>query len=299
MPAPIALFVYKRLKHTKLTVESLLKNNEASSSELYVFADGPRSENDYGAVAEVREYVKNISGFSKIHLNFKERNAGLANSVIAGVTEVLNNHESVIVVEDDLLLSEYFLNYMNSALELYRDDERVISIHGYVYPLMRTMPETFFLRGADCWGWATWRRGWNLFNPDSRFLLSELRRLNLTEDFNFHGNGVHLKMLKKQISGKIDSWAIRWHASAYINNKLTLYPGNSLVYNTGNDGLGTHTESTQNYDTELLTRPVKLGGIDVEENKIAYAAFEEYFKKIKPSVLQQVFKSIKKHIGIK
>src|SRR5260370_30670471 len=122
--------------------------------------------------------------------------------------EVLSQHERVIVLEDDIVVSPFFLSYMNGALSLYEDEPRVASIHAYVYPIKEPLPETFFLRGADCWGWATWRRGWELFNSDGRYLLSELRRRGLTQQFDLHGAYRSRKMLKPQIAGANDSLAV-------------------------------------------------------------------------------------------
>ncbi len=151
-PAPIALFVFRRLEHVQLTVEALAANELASESELYIFCDGPRSAHDEAAVSEVRNYVKTVAGFAQVTVIEREKNIGLAQSIISGVTDVVSRHGRVIVVEDDLITSNFFLRYMNDGLRLYEHDERVASIHGYIYPISRPVADTFFLRGADCWG---------------------------------------------------------------------------------------------------------------------------------------------------
>ena len=181
---PIALFVYARPDHTRLTVEALRNNSEAKFSDLIIYSDGARSPNMQGCVDQVREYLSAISGFRSITVHQRNHNFGLAKSIIEGVTEVLRVHDRVIVLEDDLVTSPYFLSYMNEALDKYANDDRVISIHGYVYPVKERLPDTFFLRGADCWGWATWRRGWQLFNSDGQYLLQELKRRHLVSVFN-------------------------------------------------------------------------------------------------------------------
>ena len=135
---------------------------------------------------------------------------------------------------------EHFLRFMNDGLDRYADDERVASIHAYIYPLARPAPETFFLRGADCWGWATWRRAWEHFNPDGKTLLQQLEAHGLTRAFDFDGTAAFTEMLENQIRGLNNSWAIRWHAACFLDGLLTLYPGRSLVHNIGNDGSGTH-----------------------------------------------------------
>src|SRR5262249_25972633 len=157
-----------------------------------------------------------------------DQNCGLAGNLTSGISEVLGRHDSVIVIEDDILVSRHFLRFMNEALALYRDEPRVGSISGYCYPLQGELPETFFVRGADCWGWATWRDRWRVYNPNGRELLAELRRRKLTRKFDFDNTMSLTNMLKEQIKGKVNSWAIRWHASCFLDDLLILYPARSL-----------------------------------------------------------------------
>jgi hypothetical protein len=291
--APIALFAYKRLGQLRRTVQSLLTNPEASASELYVFCDGAKDDVDLSAVSEVREFAANIKGFRSVSVVLRHKNVGLARNIIDGVSKVTELHGRAIVIEDDLLLSQYFLRYMNDGLNLYSDDERVISIHGYVYPVQQALPEAFFLRGADCWGWATWRRGWALFNPDGQALLDELRRLNLTKAFDFNGAYSYSQMLEGQINGKNDSWAIRWYASAFLADKLTLYPGRSLVHNIGNDGSGTHCGSNAIHDVELSNSLINLSGVEVRHSELGFSAFERFFRDSKTTQFSKVRQRVK------
>ncbi|HRU00618.1 MAG TPA: glycosyltransferase, partial [Victivallales bacterium] len=191
--APIALFVYNRPWHTRQTVTALQNNELAAESELVVFSDGPKVEknkektkNNEEKVKEVRDYIKSINGFKTVKIIERTQNLGLANSIISGVTEIVNQYGKIIVLEDDLVTSPHFLRFMNEALDLYEKEEDVISIHGYVYPIP-DLPETFFLKGADCWGWATWKRGWDLFEPDGKKLLRELKEKKLLKRFDFNG----------------------------------------------------------------------------------------------------------------
>lgn len=278
--APIALFTYNRLEHLRKTIDGLKGNTPAKDSELFIFSDGPKSKIDTLEVAEVRNFIKTISGFKSVKIIERSENWGLAKSIIAGVTEIVNQFGKVIVVEDDLVTSPYFLKYMNDGLELYAHNDSVISIHGYVYPVADTLPETFFIKGADCWGWATWKRGWDIFEPNGHKLLRELESQNLTKEFNFNDSYDYTGMLRGQIAGKNNSWAIRWYASAFLKNKLTLYPGRSLVKNIGNDKSGTHSGSTTIYDTEISSSPVTLSEIAIQEDPYARKRFVEYFKKI-------------------
>ena len=267
--APIALFVYNRPGHTRWTIEALQKNILASDSDLIIFSDGPKdAAGSKQSVLAVRAYLKTIQGFKSVKIMEREKNQGLAKSIIAGVTSVVGEFGKVIILEDDMVSSQYFLQYMNEALGLYEKEDDVISIHGYIYPVKGILPETFFLKGADCWGWATWKRGWDLFEPDGKKLLRELKETNLTKEFDFSGSYPYTKMLKDQIAGRNNSWAIRWYASAFLKNKLTLYPGKSLIYNTGFDGSGTHCGSDNglSWNSEVGDAKIEVKKIDAIES---------------------------------
>lgn len=274
--ASIALFVYKRFEHARHTIESLQKNAQAHYSDLIVFSDGPKDASSAADVQRVREYVKTITGFRSVELVSRDRNLGLAASIISGVTQALRVSERVIVVEDDLVLSPFFLQYMNDGLTRYQDDDRVVSLHGYVFPVNLRLPETFFLRGADCWGWATWQRGWQLFNADGASLLQQLERRHLTSEFDFGGAFQYTQMLRDQINGLNDSWAVRWYASAFLADKLTLYPGRSLVQNIGTDGSGTHCGTGNDYQCLISETPVDVAEISVEDSAVARRAFADF-----------------------
>lgn len=279
--APIVLFVYNRPKHLRQTIQSLEDNFESKQSHLIIYSDGCKKDKDELLVKEVRNICKTIKGFNKIDIIERDRNYGLSGSIISGVTEVLTVYDRVIVLEDDLVTSPFFLKFMNDALEFYNSNEKVISIHGYIYPVQSQLPDTFFLRGADCWGWATWKRGWSLFESNGEKLLKDLTEGDLLEEFDWNGALNNVRMLNNFIKGKNDSWAIRWHASAFLKNKLTLYPGNSLVRNIGVDGKGTNVKRTNIYETTLSSKPIEINKIPIEENSEAKIILEKYFRKHK------------------
>ena len=278
--APIVIFVYNRLEHIQQSIHSLLKNDLAIQSDLIIYADAPKTPNDVQNVQHVREFCKGIKGFKSLQLIERSTNYGLAKSIISGVSEVLSNYESVIVLEDDLVVSPYFLDYMNQGLNLYAFDDKVASIHGYCYPFnQKIKDETFFLRGADCWGWATWRRAWNFFEKDGQKLLKQLKDKKLTHQFDLDGAYPYTKMLHNQIKKKNDSWAVRWHASAFLENMLTLYPSESLVQNIGNDGTGVHCSVTDSFSVEISIKPLQLQRIPIHENNQAREELKVFFKK--------------------
>jgi hypothetical protein len=289
IPAPIALFVYNRLSHTRRTVEALLKNAGAADAALHVFSDGARNEAARRAVAEVRSYIRTVDGFRRVTIVEREKNIGLAKSIIDGVTGLCGENDRVIVVEDDLVTSPHFLEFMNDGLNVYAKDDRVISIHGYSYPVSAALPETFFLRGADCWGWATWKRGWDLFDPDGPRLFRQLKERGLTRRFDLDGSYPYTQMLRNQIAGKNDSWAIRWHASAFLADKLTLYPGRSLVQNIGNDDSGTHSSKSEAYSGKISGSPVTVGRIPVVEDERARQSFAAFSRSTRSLTLPRIF----------
>lgn len=280
-PAPIVVFAFKRADHLRTMIESLRASPLASCSHLRVYCDAARTPADDAGVAAVRSYANSLDGFAGVRVVLRASNLGLARSIVSGVTEVLEAHERVIVLEDDLVLSQHFLRYMNDGLELYAQDDRVASIHGYTYPTSRPLPETFFLRGADCWGWATWRRAWQHFDPDGRGLLARLQAQRLTDRFDFDGSFGFTQMLIDQIEGRNDSWAIRWHASCFLANRLTLYPGRSLVHNGGFDLSGSHCNSTSAFDQSVSTDPVAVHRLPAAESEPARLAFVDFFRSIR------------------
>ena len=289
--APIVLFVYNRPELALKTLECLAKNREAENSILYIYSDGPKAgagESHQGKIEQVRKVIRSKQWCKEINIIESEKNKGLANSIMDGVTSVVNDHGKIIVMEDDLITSPYFLKFMNEALDYYESEEKVISIHGYLYPVIGKLPETFFLKGADCWGWATWKRGWDLFEKDGSRLLKELRDKKMEYEFDYNGSYPYSKMLEDQIAGKNDSWAIRWNASAFLKNKLTLYPGRSLTQNIGTEGDGTHMSKTELYNTEISQTPVQVEKIPVEPNEYAFKLFRVYFLSIQLNIFQRI-----------
>jgi hypothetical protein len=297
-PAPIALFVYNRPWHSQQTIAALQKNERAQESDLYIFSDAAKSREMVSAVREVRDLIGKASGFRSIKITEREVNLGLANSIIDGVTRVCGEHGRVIVLEDDLVTAPWFLRYMNDALDIYAHDERVGSVHGYWYPVDQSLPETFFLRGASCWGWATWSRAWRLFEPDGRKSLTELRRLDLARTFDLDGAIDYARMLQDQIAGKNDSWAIRWHASMFLAGYLQLSPSASLVRNIGFDGSGTHCATSDDYGVKLAATPIGVHRIPIRECDAARAALIHYYHSTRRSFGARAFGRLRLIVGL-
>lgn len=283
-PAPIALFVYNRPKLTSETLSYLSKNELAGESILYIFSDGPKqgsSQEELKKIIEVRKIVKEISWCKELHIFEKEENIGLANSIISGVTQVVNEHGKVIVLEDDLITSRFFLKFMNSCIEQYSKFKEVASIHGFIYPFIQDLPQPFFLMGADCLGWATWESAWKIFEPDGRKLAHLLFSKNLFYRFDLDGEMNFSGMLLDQILGNNNSWAIRWHASAFLANKLTLYSNHSLIHH-----IGTGEDATHSSHSDALSKPIEeqeiiIPTLKIEESKEGSKALREFFGALK------------------
>jgi hypothetical protein len=237
--APIALFVYNRPSHTQQTVQALLKNGPAAASDLFVFADAPANPAADSAVQQVRDYVHRIAGFRSVTVVERPENFGLANSIIDGVTRLCEQYGRVIVLEDDLITSPYFLDFMNDALDRYESQERVMQVAGYMFSGPLTVDEdALLLPFITSWGWATWRRAWRHFDPQA----SGYERLRndpaLKAKFNLNGHYDYFRMLQRQQQGMVDSWAIRWYLSVFLREGVALYPRKTLVHNSGFDGSG-------------------------------------------------------------
>lgn len=274
--APVIIFTYNRLHHLTRTVESLAENTLAADTEVIFYSDGPKAGEEE-RVGEVRKYLQGVKGFKSIRIIEREKNFGLGKSIIQGVSEMLTLYERVIVLEDDLVTSPYFLKFMNDALEIYSQDEEVISVAGYNYPI-EVKNQTYFLNNADCLGWGTWSRAWKYFNPDALALKNDIDRLGLKKRFNIDNSYPYYKLLNKVVEGKNSSWAVRWYACALLNNKYSLYPGKSLVLHIGNDE-GTNMKASSFLLTELWNQPVEVKRMPVKEDPQARKALAAYFRK--------------------
>lgn len=280
--APIALFCYARTGVLKKTVEALQQNKESKESRLFIFSDGYKNENDEKQVQEVRKYIHSIKGFKEIQIIEAEKNKGLARSIIDGVTQVVNKFGKIIVVEDDIYSSPYFLKFMNDALCMYENDDEVGCIGAHTPPI-NLNKQTFFLKGSNCWGWATWKRSWALFEEDTQKLLNEIKAKHLEKKFDYNGTYNYMQMLQDQIDGKVNSWAIRWYASLFLSNKLCLQPGLTLVKNIG-FGVENSTHCTDSHENQIYNNEMNMQELVLEkitpphEDIQAYKAYCKFNK---------------------
>ncbi len=288
--APILLFAYNRPEHLKRCIQSLQQNTLASESDLYVISDDAKNDSFEAGVKEVRQYLATLNnqkqevngnltaGFRNVTIIERGANWGLADNIIEAVTRFTKDFGKVIVVEDDLVLAPHFLQFMNDALEVYKDEPRVGHIQACDFINNKDMPMTFLIKWTGSWGWGTWDRAWQYFNPDGQALLQQLKERKLTKQFDFNGKYGFTRMLRRQIAGLNNSWAIRWNASLFLNDMLSLNVGRSLVQNEGFDNSGTNCGGGNLYNSNMWMLPIPVVKEKViEENIYARRQFELYY----------------------
>ncbi len=253
MFAPVVIFAFQRPEHLEKLVKSLLLNKEASQTDLILFCDGKKSESQMVNIEKIKDFSNRISGFKSVKNVFRPENFGLAKNIISGLNEVFSEYSSVIVLEEDLIVTQNFLNYMNSALNFYKD-KNVFSVAGYTPNV--ELPENYefttfpILRNCS-WGWATWKDRWQKVDFEVSDFKEFIRDKNQRESFNASGSDLTMMLLKQQL-GIINSWSIRFCYSGFKAGMPTIYPKKSFVINNGADGSGTNVGSTEKYDTEIF-----------------------------------------------
>ena len=290
--SPIVLFVYNRPAHTVETINALSNNILASESDLHVFSDAAKIDDDKIEVDKVRKIIRNITGFKNIFIVEQKINLGLAQSIVQGVTSICERYGRVIVLEDDIVTSKYFLQYMNDALKFYAETADVMHISGYRYPVKNIFSnDTFFLHVPMCWGWGTWQRSWVNFN----------RKLNLLENFNdqsifkfnFNNSYPYWRQIELNKAGLISTWFVFWYAILFLEKKLVLFPSQSLVQNIGVDGSGTNTRGVSfDYSVKLTTLPIIVKEIPLVESVEAYKVHCEYFTSLNRSIIKRFFNKL-------
>lgn len=281
MLAPIIVFAYNRPDHLRNTLESLSKNDLADQSELTVFCDGPKEgapDAQQAAIQEVRRVAHEKQWCKNVTVIESECNNGLANSIIAGVTSVVEQFGRVIVLEDDIVTSRGFLKYMNDALDMYESDERVMHVSGYMYPHKGNLPETFFCALPLCWGWATWKRAWSFFEDDAQKWIDYYEKNGLWDRFNVFGGDILQKQLIDNAKGVIRTWFVKWHSSVLFHDGLALFPGVSLVDNIGMDGTGVHCSSSGSFSNGILADYVQVRRISIKEDRKGRNAIRHFYQ---------------------
>ena len=247
---PIILFVYKRLDHTRAVVEALKSNPESGDSILYIFSDAPASEKDIYEVNAVRDYISSIIGFKQIYVVMREHNFGIEKSELEGVTYVLNKYGKAIVLEDDILVCNQFLKYMNFCLNEYEDDKKIYTVTGYSFLKSKAENDNLYgLTGSfSAWGWGTWKNRWdnlkrNFSKKDVKYVAIHNMSLDNGQDFSY--------LFMHQYKNDTITWDVAWYYSCFYNGGLTLFPYNSMVNNIGMDGSGIHYNDSSSANNRI------------------------------------------------
>ncbi|EJD6477299.1 glycosyltransferase [Providencia rettgeri] len=293
--APVVLFVYNRPMHTKQTIDALLQNPEASFTDLIVYSDAAKNSVHIDAVNQVRNIIKKTSGFNKITLVEREKNFGLAQNIIDGVTKINNEYGKVIVLEDDIVTSPSFLNFMNAALEKYKNSPEIWHISGWNYPLEcnSNSPETFFWRTMNCWGWATWNDRWINFEKKPKKIIETWEKESINR-FNLDGANNFFSQIEDNLNNRLNTWAIFWYATIFLHNGLCLNPLNSFVDNIGNDGSGENCGSVDIYKTRLNCTKNYFWPSSLEENKNITNLIKNFYYSTNPTILKRIIMKIKR-----
>jgi hypothetical protein len=280
--APIVLFVYNRPTHTRRTIEALQKNELAIDCELFVYSDNARDEKARAGVDAVRAYIKTIMGFKKVTIIEREKNKGLATSIIDGVSDVVNRYGRVIVLEDDIVTSPYFLRFMNDALDYYENEKKVWHISGWNYPIDGDgVDDVFLWRMMNCWGWATWADRWAHFEKDPQKLIDTFDKKDVYR-FNLDGAEDFWGHVLANYNGTMNTWAIFWYATIFQNDGLCLNPRQTLVDNIGLDGSGVNCNNDHDF-RGIVNRSYGITFTnDIQENENALKQVQCFYKKRYP-----------------
>jgi glycosyltransferase involved in cell wall biosynthesis len=294
----VIIFAYKRALSLGQLLNSIRDAENFKNYQYFIFLDGPKSNEDLKLVGDVYSIAKRFQseiGPEKVVIEAQEINLGLANSVIRGVTQVLDRRDKAIVLEDDLVISRKALNYFSRGLEVYSNKKNVGAICGYVPFDMDSQNTTFFINEASSWGWATWSDRWREANWDADWLYHEIINSNRRFYFDQLGTYPFTEMLRLQKDGAIDSWAIRWQASLFLENKLCLYPIKSLITNLGFRGVGTHGTKDHRYEVDVSQdfNPY-FNQIPVLEDFSASVALSSFYKKLnhESGIKRKFYKSL-------
>lgn len=291
--APLLLFVYNRPWHTRQTIEALLRNDLSAESQIIIFSDAAKNDETVPQVSAVRDYLKTITGFKSIDIVERNENWGLAKSIIQGVSDVINDYGKAIILEDDIVTSPSFIQYMNQALDFYENEDNIWHISGWNYPINNDdLGDIFVWRLMNCWGWATWADKWKFFNKDPRKLIDQWSDEEKYY-FDLNGSGAAWRQVEDNFNGKINTWAVFWYATIYENKGLCVNPSISFVDNIGHDGTGVHCGNAgKHVPLKLNHKTSFVFKNDGFENKIAVERIKSYYNSQKKLFVVRVINKL-------
>lgn len=253
--APIVIFSYNRKKKIKKLITSLLKNKESKNSNLYIFQDNYKNISDKYKIEEVKSYLKTIKGFKKIKIFYRKSNFGLTKNIICGIKLIFSRFNKAIFLEDDLIVSNQFLNFMNLCLNFYFKKKKIFHISGWNYNLrVKDNHDALIIRNANSWGWATWKDRWISYSKEPYKIINSWCPDRIAE-FNLDNSYDFFSQIKRNYLGLLDTWAVFWYATIFKHQGLCVYPKKSLVKNIGFDKSATHTKNKNFiYDTNINSK---------------------------------------------
>lgn len=297
MLAPVCLFVWKRYDHLVRTLSALKSNYLARETELYVCSNAAISEEEKDSVEKIRSYVSAFEGMKKTTLICNEINKGISENLIKNVTKILKIYGKIIVLEDDMITSPNFLDFMNQALNFYQGFDNIQQIAGYCIPFdIKSTYDTYFIPRSCSWSWATWKDKWDRINwtPDKSQLLS-------VDWKRFCSAGEDMKvMLKALANGTLNTWDITSDYSIYMNHMLTVFPTKSFIFNIGMDGTGEHCPKTDRYNSELV-QPDKREFVfdkEVAVNPKILRLYSKFYKLSWKSKIYNILSPIKPLVAV-
>lgn len=282
--APVAMFVYNRADHFKETYEALAKCQEAKYTDLIIFSDGAKNEKAEEGVKAVRAFareIENRNDFKTIKIVENSQNKGLAKSIIDGVTKVINEYGSIIVLEDDCACTPHFLNYMNKCLDFYENNKKIGAVSGYAPQIdfPKDYKEDVFVAFRSCsWSWGTWKDRWENVDWELEEFSRFCKNPGLIKKLNSNGNDRFMR-LYRQTKGNGSSWSVRFGAHLVKNDWLTIYPRYSYIKNIGCDESGVHSKSEDAEKMAVdINKAIKEPDIsDVEFNKQIQKTMKKHY----------------------
>ena len=291
--APIIFICYNRYDHVVRSLKSLRKNKLSKKSKIIIFADAPTDQINKKKTDKIKIYLKKLNGFKSKKIIFRKKNLGTKQNIVNAVSQVLKKFNKVIVIEDDLLLSKFFLDYMNLCLKKYKDEKKIWHINGWSYPFMKNSKNDInFLGSMNCWGWGTWKNRWSFLTLNEKYLISNFSNKNI-HNFNIFSSMNHFEQILRNQKKTLSSWAVFWHATIFKNNGICIYPKYSLVKNIGFDGSG-RMSSRHKYKSNLNNnyKDFKLNSEIFKNKKLMNAEFNYYI--MRKSIIGKLLTYIKK-----
>ncbi len=292
-PAPIIYICYNRINHIKKSINSIKKNKLSKKTKINIFLDGPKNKSDVKKIIQIRKYLKKIRGFKSKKIFLRKKNFGTKKNIINAINFIFKKYDRAIIIEDDLIVSKYFLTFMNQCLKVYENEKKIFHINGWSYPFMKkSLDDINFLGSMNCWGWATWKNRWSFLITNEKYLISNFSKKNI-HNFNIFSSMNHFEQIIRNKKKTLSSWAVFWHATIFKNNGICIYPKYPLVKNIGFDGSG-RMSSRHKYKSNLNNnfRDFKLNLEIFKNKKLMNAEFNYYI--MRKSIIGKLLTYIKK-----